>query len=556
MLDSAGCPSTKRTRVIILATLVEAQLLASSLLTAVGLRHEVLVSDAGRRSTAHSSRHGPARSASCSVESGYATAWAWSQGVISQFNNSGGEERSIDIIIASPRAISSHNGGIGATSADAVISIDEDWSGREAFHVASILAKMRGRDLGAGTAPLRPCKFIKIVCRNTCEDTFLRPVNYGTKTKLGRGSNQEASRSSCVIERRSVRAVLNANQDESESDDDEIGFGNTAEARKTMLLGPLDTRPEENLTNGDGFLVPPTNGDEDARHKSSYAPNNNHLIGANILRYRNCKSSSVFCSTQVIGSSLDRPLLPTERRLQHRATPGDRDVTFAWALYNAEEYVSYVSTAGRPQTMSWSPEVNYELRSIALGSSVMSFLVDVAPVQRYLESFNKSSSFISQGRGEKQMQLLHLDGNQSTNGAIASVGDAPSNVSPDSPSTTNCSKEADAGDSDAALLVYGPPSSVSRKRKILDAESPIEKGVFSNCFSSFDRSTSALAGDSNQGCEPLVYFPSFLPSLLQMIGEVTHTEPGEYALSGAKRKDIAEELDSNTSKRSRMSPPP
>ena len=81
-----------------------------------------------------------------------ASAWAWSETIFSQFDASGDSEgkhiyQYCGIIIASPVALSSHNCGMSTTSADVVVSIDEDWSGREASHVSSILTKIRSREL-------------------------------------------------------------------------------------------------------------------------------------------------------------------------------------------------------------------------------------------------------------------------------------------------------------------------------------------------------------------------------------------------------------------------
>ena len=150
----------KNSKVLILATLVEAQLLTSYFLAAVGLHHEVLVS------------------ADVSPEGEHESAWTWSQDVISQFNNSCVGSKSLHIIISSPKTLSSHNVGVAAVSAGTVISIDEDWSGREASHIKSIISKLHRHELRASTELVSsssnsPLKLVKLVCQDTCEETFI-----------------------------------------------------------------------------------------------------------------------------------------------------------------------------------------------------------------------------------------------------------------------------------------------------------------------------------------------------------------------------------------------
>lgn len=150
----------KNSKVLILATLVEAQLLTSYFLAAVGLHHEVLVS------------------ADVSPEGEHESAWTWSQDVISQFNNSCVGSKSLQVIISSPKTLSSHNVGVAAVSAGTVISIDEDWSGREASHIKSIISKLHRHELRASTELVSsssnsPLKLVKLVCQDTCEETFI-----------------------------------------------------------------------------------------------------------------------------------------------------------------------------------------------------------------------------------------------------------------------------------------------------------------------------------------------------------------------------------------------
>ena len=150
-------------------------------------------------------------------------------------------------------------------------------------------------------------------------------------------------------------------------------------------------------------------------------------------------------------------------------------MTFAWALFNAEEN-SYISTAKQLPT-SRLPEVDFELRSITLGPAATSFSVAPTSARCYVESFGRSSSFISQGRSKKQIRLLDQDSNRRANAGIVLTREAlNSSVNPDSSSKDVCMKGgANSSDNNAALLVYRPPSPVSRKRKISDVESTVER---------------------------------------------------------------------------------
>ena len=66
--------------------------------------------------------------------------------------------------------------------------------------------------------------------------------------------------------------------------------------------------------------------------------------------------------------------------------------------------------------------------------------------------------------------------------------------------------------------------------------------IFSFCFSSSQDSLTANFQDGSQGCEHLVYFPSFLPALLRVIKGLLHSSGVSIAsgadipVSGIKRK--------------------
>eukprot|EP00957_Ditylum_brightwellii_P185899 14153171-Ditylum_brightwellii.AAC.1 len=75
------------------------------------------------------------------------------------------------IIIASAVAVGSNHGGLYASAADVVISVDEDWSGRGNSFIDSILSRIRTRHYTVKSEGSN-CKFIKLISENTCENLF------------------------------------------------------------------------------------------------------------------------------------------------------------------------------------------------------------------------------------------------------------------------------------------------------------------------------------------------------------------------------------------------
>ena len=148
-LPSSGTVrSEKRPKVVILATLPEAQQLTSTFLKSIGLSHELLAY----------------------YDLGSALFRRRSHEVLSRFNVREDGGRNVDILVAPPISLSSLITGGTILSADVIMSVDEDWSGREALHVNSILTKTRVHRLASSQELPR---LIKLICRSTCEETFL-----------------------------------------------------------------------------------------------------------------------------------------------------------------------------------------------------------------------------------------------------------------------------------------------------------------------------------------------------------------------------------------------
>lgn len=476
----------EKAKVLILATLVEAQLLASSFLSAVGLHHEVLVSSVANQ-------YSTPPSTMSSVESEHS--WAWCQECLSRFNNAS-LERPIDILIASPMTASSLSCGIGLANADFVISIDEDWSGREASHIMSIFSKIYWSRLrapvdAASSAANDSCKFIKLVCRNTCECAFLYNDSAQDCHAGIVQSNKKGPRRSS---RQSTR-TSKSNQHEP------VGGIEHDDTRKIQTgLCPIQVVPAAAFTNADGFVVPANGGSG----KSHMSPLDQCFVATNILRYRNSKLSTVFAVSSV-GS--DVLFLPTKQCLDHSVMASESDLAFAWALFNAEDRAFFHSTI---------PTRNFGVRPI-ISSPTVAFLVDGTSVRRYVESFKRSTSFIP---GKQSFQPIHLRSERLVLGeSMASGRDSTCTFA----SSTDLGRKTDLFDDDnSELLVYGLPDDVSRKRKLSAADFDSSRGesaqnIFSFCYSVINSTPATLLNHGNEGYESLVYFPPFFPYLLQEI---------------------------------------
>ena len=552
----------RREKVLILATLVEAQLLTSYFLSAVGLHHEVLVSiDNGKDEF---------QPYSCSTEISKFSPWAWSQNVLAQFNQGECETKAVDIVIASPRTIASS--GVGVTSVGTVINIDEDWSGREALHILSIFTRIQRREIAmdearATSEESSSCKFIKIICENTCEDTF---VCEGNTIKATGATKRRKREPTANRARRSTRAKSTRTRSSSKTDSPEEAAAANDESNdhhnntvpkksKSRLLCPIKLLHEHSSVNRDGLIVPSKVGSE-AHYRKQSKPDHD-LIGYNVARYRNSKLSSVLCAT--LSSNPGHLFMPTKGgRRSHR----ECDVAFARALFHSEDNSSCIAAARHHATTPHLPGVDFRLRSIALGPADSRFSLVPVSVQRYVEYLQTTPSFTSQRREKAQIRLLDRDGNLRMNGGVNSNFDPANNAA----SAKSFSKEQSKTCGGVDLLVYRMPNSLRKKRQITDTGVAIQNGsepagstaaiavepqedwsqsIFSHCFSSSSSSkASSLVRDGSHGCEPVVFFPAFLPSLLQFIQQVA-----KDGAKGVKRKDFEGQFNRVESKRLRMS---
>lgn len=483
--------SKKRAKVIILATLTEAQLMTSYLLSAVGLHHEVLLSFQKKGASS------PAIDAST---------WAWSQNVISQFNDGCFTEgnhprRFFDILVASPITLSSHCCGIGANSADFVISIDEDWSGREELHVVSLLSKIRANEKGISNSSKSPCKFVKIVSKSTCEDTF---ICKGNTIRVDATMPEHAVEKVSNAKKTRKRGRNNSKKSIDEIEKATVAPTNNSIEYQVCLGHSIPIRPNTAM-NDDGFLLPAV----------IDQASNTSVVGSNILRHRNSSLSDVFC-TQMGSGELFMPKDDKEE-LSLSSCSADH-VQFSLAICQSEHEAFHSSL---PQVMlrsitlstSCPPHLQLQLRDVLSNKDVFS-----APVRCFVASLSNIKSPILPER-RQEMQIFQSDK------ADTSVAKEEMITPESAQNRETCDEseiEAEFVDGSTLLVYELHPDKLSeidaiasRKRKIDLANDDLTTNIFSSFFDLSDTSIE-FARDGHRRLEAAVYAPSFLPPLLDI----------------------------------------
>lgn len=161
--------ATDPKKVVILAVLPEVQIILSVLLNCLGLAHELLM----RPSRFFISSENDI-TIDLPEKQAYASTLAWieCQQALSRFNCASTSTTMVplNLVIASPEMLSGDHGGIGVDLADFVISMDEDWSGRNELIMRSFVAALIPRNLRVKD---KGCQLLKLVCEGTCEESFL-----------------------------------------------------------------------------------------------------------------------------------------------------------------------------------------------------------------------------------------------------------------------------------------------------------------------------------------------------------------------------------------------
>lgn len=164
--------SSNRKKVLILASLPEVLLMISTFLNAIGISHELISSFNGVDPNYQSDAKFDL--------STHDTSWKRDQEALLRFDSVISEEKdfnTVDVLVSCTFSLSSTSLGMGAASAEVIISMDEDWSGQTDLSMYSVLMKSETHNLRKGIGK----KYIKLVSENSCEKSFL------TYEKKGRG---------------------------------------------------------------------------------------------------------------------------------------------------------------------------------------------------------------------------------------------------------------------------------------------------------------------------------------------------------------------------------
>jgi hypothetical protein len=157
--------AAKRKKVLVLASLPEVLLLISSFLNALGISHELL--------TSPPSHTLPSRIDDI-LSTDYTLSWIQCQQSLARFDHDHCDDSplpniKLNVLVSSPNTLASTSLGLGASNAEVVISMDEDWSGSFDLSTFSILRK----NLTHNSQKVTGRKYIKVISEDTCEETFL-----------------------------------------------------------------------------------------------------------------------------------------------------------------------------------------------------------------------------------------------------------------------------------------------------------------------------------------------------------------------------------------------
>ena len=284
------------------------------------------------------------------------------------------------------------------------------------------------------------------------------------------------------------------------------------------------------------------------------------LVKANNVPYVHCTRTSVLRATA--GKNTSYPtasFLPIESSKNIRNGPErDHDAVFLQTLVQEEEDASYLSNISYLPRFERPPGVISEFRSITLNPRTPMCMVFPTSIQDYVKSFRTSFSLENQ---RQKVRLSEKNCSSSENVGATPKRNALSSNNPHLSAKCIGNKGANASNDMMELLVYKvPPPNTDADVAAERTESGWNSGKvslthrsYSFCFSAFYSSSSTLIEDGNRGCEPLVYVPSFLPSLTQRHQEVVSPLPQGGTPGEKKRKESEEECHNNEKKRMRMS---
>lgn len=530
-------------KVLILATLPEAQLLIHNFLDACCIAHEMLTtsnknissfSEEMLTSTAY--LHGfDGRNLEFTGEISSTLEWASIQQSLSRFDKRSGSTKGLEysevvnetnVLVSSPATLGGTNGGISASAADIIVSFDEDWSGRGMKFLDVIIRKSNIRTYGKTSQ----AKLIKLLCEDSCEECFFSTFLSATISSSNKSLSVE-----------NENETLSKSMNDSSVEKDKVKE-NSGEVREKHCQISYQT-------DSNGYIV----GSYDLISEKSEL-----VLGRQILMLRGKDLSEILCTPLTRDFATGKKpiflpfIKPKNRNLEqnsnemahvienncrptgskkisdstNRATWYEEDCRLGYELAHAEAKACPLTNARGHNLdldsnlhthgsclLQWLPVTavstsdNHHSNNLATRKDLKSM-----PVRLYCESFGRNAMLV-----EKITNPVPTD---------SSGGDLEKTLA-DSwrKSGLGCSP----GLQTMPLLCYNAnedqlrSSSNSEKKKkkkmenmLSEIESPSKrrKNNSLSSFSSYNNSQSQRVRDGNSGLEPLVYVPPMFPGLL------------------------------------------
>ncbi|KAL3783298.1 hypothetical protein HJC23_007967 [Cyclotella cryptica] len=531
--ETGGVPEmAPRKKIVILASLVEAQMLTSFFLSCVGLHHEVFITTGFLSSNL---------SRDPNLSNLPIAAWNWSQSILSQFNTNEDADGCIHgtcrIIISSPATLSSLNGGICPTSADVVINIDEDWNGREATHVTSIAKKICCKKQN-DTATSSFCKFVKIVCKNTFEEEMIR----GRKehdVSIVQHSSHDENDTKCFQFKpdNSPKEINGCNS--VKITPKRISSVNSNDAGMDAAIGPVVLRERAQPDLGFSAM--------------------DHIHNTCSLHFTQIPSNDTYSSPLLTkfapGTGFALSTVDNEVPYSYGLVLPVKKVVGALGLHSPSKAPLLVIEPAQTLSSSTSP-----------------------PIWHYIQLFDQFSYDMSRSVSEL---TPGRDGNSPAQNNVTQNRD--SGITEKSTSSKNVANNIAPPFNASSLLIYELPQTLSKERASFVSKEPSNscmeyflgrkrrfdelQGTSSTLqldttfdlnrlilgFSTARNSVFPFVPDNNHGVEPLVYGPSFLPLLLNTIRKTIRNSIAPS--SSMKRKATVPESSGVDQKRLKFSDP-
>jgi len=501
-------PSKLPKKVVILAALPEVQIIISVLLNCIGIAHELLLRPSRFFNPSQSdiTLSLPEKQANAST-----LAWIECQQALARFNSHGATKSAItsNLVVASPDILAGDHGGISIDMADFVITVDEDWSGRDELVVRSLVAgliqpNLRIKDNG--------CQLLRLVCAKTCEENFLSIA---------------PERISCVMQSK-------------------------LEANSYVWPWPVDSYGRFALdgTPADRFKL---------NHCWPWRERNEEIFsfpGVNLLRFRGQSLSDVLAVEgglpPFLGSGSEMLFLPKVEDAEDAPTVWEKkaELGLVEEMMHAEENAHRLCREAGVRTSSPS----------SFHSNIMTrWDLSAVAIRVYVEHFRKSMVFKHLSAGPNQVTTFF---------AAESVVATPSHPSPAAalesksnlPGPFQTRANVEPVEFASSLLFYNPDTnnelfSPMGSEPLTGTNERTLSSRVNSYVEAFRFFHGSRVPDGQQGSESAVYLPPLFPRLLQCSMQAEEDTRAIRATRSLNLKRFAGALDVPTAKRLKVENP-